>query len=106
MINHKCVNIVASKKDTNIHILVNNKLEDINIHTQDLNSGFLLKTNNLGDNIIIDVTQENIKIRCTEICHIEDKEKIKIIPEYLFLANGNNFVDDVYIITSVMWEAN
>lgn len=105
MINHKCVNISASKKDSNIHILVNNISEDINIQTQDLNSGFLLKVNSLGNNITIDVTHEDIKIKCTEICHIEDKEIVKIVPEYLFLANGNNFVDDVYVITAIMWEA-
>lgn len=48
-----------------------------------------------------------LKISCGIVCTRSQLDKIlEVSPNYIFLSKSNNFTDDVYIISNVVWDIN
>lgn len=105
MISNKCIKVSASRQDYNINILVSNIVDYNNIKVTNLDSGLIIKTDKVENNLVINTTNYNINIVCSEICCLDKSEILKIIPKSIFLAKGNNYINDVSIITDIKWEA-
>lgn len=80
------LNSIISKASSSLFILVNREDEDLNI-----------KCN----------TNSKLKINCGVICTRSELDKVlKVSPDFIFLSKSNNFTDDVYIISNVVWNIN
>lgn len=52
-------------------------------------------------------TNSKLKINCGVICTRSELDKVlKVSPDFIFLSKSNNFTDDVYIISNVVWDIN
>lgn len=77
---------IISKASSPLFMLVNREDEDLNI-----------KCN----------TKSKLKINCGIICSRSELDKVlKVSPDFIFLSKSNNFTDDVYIISNVVWNIN
>ena len=77
---------IISKASSSLFMLVNREDEDLNI-----------KCN----------TNSKLKINCGIICSRGELDKVlEVSPDFIFLAKSNNFTDDVYIISNVVWNIN
>lgn len=48
-----------------------------------------------------------LDIVCGLVCDTIQKDKIvKVNPEYIFLTPSNNFTEDVFVISNVVWNVN
>lgn len=80
------LNSIISKASSSLFMLVNREDEDLNI-----------KCN----------TNSKLKINCGVICTRSELDKVlKVSPNFIFLSKSNNFTDDVYIISNVVWDIN
>lgn len=80
------LNSIISKASSSLFMLVNREDEDLNI-----------KCN----------TNSKLKINCGVICTRSELDKVlKVSPDFIFLSKSNNFTDDVYIISNVVWNIN
>lgn len=77
---------IISKAYSPLFMLVNREDEDLNI-----------KCN----------TNSKLKINCGVICSRSELDKVlRVSPDFIFLSKSNNFTDDVYIISNVVWDIN
>ena len=77
---------IISKVSSSLFMVVNKENEDLNI-----------KCN----------TNSKLKINCGVICTRSELDKVlKVSPDFIFLSKSNNFTDDVYIISNVVWDIN
>ena len=77
---------IISKASSSLFMLVNREDKDLNI-----------KCNN----------NSKLKINCGVICSRSELDKVlKVSPDFIFLSKSNNFTDDVYIISNVVWNIN
>ena len=77
---------VISKASSSLFMLVNRKDEDLDI-----------KCN----------TNSKLKVNCGVICSRSELDKVlRVSPDFIFLSKSNNFTDDVYIISNVVWNIN
>lgn len=77
---------IISKTSSSLFMLVNREDEDLNI-----------KCN----------TNSKLKVNCGIICSRSELDKVlEVSPDFIFLAKSNNFTDDVYIISNVVWNIN
>ena len=52
-------------------------------------------------------TNSKLKISCGVVCSKKELEKVlEVSPNFIFLSKSNNFTDDVYIISNVVWNIN
>ena len=80
------LNSIISKVSSSLFMLVNREDEELNI-----------KCN----------TKSKLKINCGIICSRSELDKVlKVSPDFIFLSKSNNFTDDVYIISNVVWNIN
>lgn len=106
MTHSKCIKIKVSKKDSNIHILVNKIPSISNIKVENLLSNIIVKAHKIDSINVIKANKiDNLNIKCERICYIEEKDLVNIYPRYLFLSNSNGFVDDITITTDSAWKA-
>lgn len=50
---------------------------------------------------------DGLDIVCGLVCDTIQKDKIiKVNPEYIFLTPSNNFTEDVFVISNVVWFVN
>ena len=63
----------------------------------------------IGDGLNASITRigDGLNVVCGLVCDTIQKDRIvKVSPEYIFLNKSNNFSDDVYVISNVVWEVN
>lgn len=77
---------IISKASSSLFMLINREDKDLNI-----------KCN----------TNSKLKINCGIICSRGELDKVlEVSPNFIFLSKSNNFTDDVYIISNVVWNIN
>jgi hypothetical protein len=77
---------IISKASSSLFMVVNKENEDLNINCN---------------------TNSKLKINCGVICTRSELDKVlKVSPNFIFLSKSNNFTDDVYIISNVVWNIN
>ena len=77
---------IISKTSSSLFMLVNREDEDLNIKCS---------------------TNSKLKVNCGVICSRSELDKVlEVSPDFIFLAKSNNFTDDVYIISNVVWNIN
>ena len=77
---------IISKASSSLFMVVNKENEDLNINCN---------------------TNSKLKINCGVICTRSELDKVlKVSPNFIFLSKSNNFTDDVYIISNVVWDIN
>lgn len=80
------LNSIISKAFSSLFMLVNREDEDLDI-----------KCN----------TNSKLKVNCGVICSRSELDKVlEVSPDFIFLSKSNNFTDDVYIISNVVWNIN
>lgn len=85
-------------EDLTTPIIVSGKsLHKIIVHANFIECNLNIKCN----------TNSKLKINCGVICTISKLDKVlKVSPDFIFLSKSNNFTDDVYIISNVVWNIN
>ena len=77
---------IISKASSSLFMVVNKENEDLNINCN---------------------TNSKLKINCGVICTRSELDKVlKVSHNFIFLSKSNNFTDDVYIISNVVWDIN
>lgn len=77
---------IISKASSSLFMLINKENEDLSIKCN-INS--------------------KLKVNCGIVCSRGELDKVlEVSPDFIFLAKSNNFTDDVYIISNVVWNIN
>lgn len=50
--------------------------------------------------------KEGITLSCGLVCSVSVARYLNVAPEYIFLMPGNNFTDDVLVLSNVEWKVN
>lgn len=45
-----------------------------------------------------------LNISCGIVCSFADIAKLEVAPEHIFLMPGNNFTDDVLVMSNIEWQ--
>lgn len=45
-----------------------------------------------------------INVSCGLVCSFADIAKLEVSPEHIFLMPGNNFTDDVLVMSNIEWQ--
>lgn len=71
------------------------------------NSLLFLNTSRLGEDFKVRCNQSSsLKINCGLVCTLNQLKVLKVNPNLIFLSKSNNFADDVYIVSNVVWNIN
>lgn len=101
--------IIVNIKSLHKLIVHVNSLEcNLNSHLSNASSKLFMIVNKQSEDLNIKCnTNSRIKVNCGIICSRSELDKVlRVSPNLIFLSKSNNFTDDVYVISNVVWNVN
>lgn len=89
-----CLNITVSRVGEGIDVAANRIGEGITARATGTGNKINLKTNRVGN---------GIAVSCGLVCSVNKVRYIRVEPKQIFLMPGNNFTDEVLIMSNVNW---